>query len=109
MHDTPLYIAAQNGYDAIVQALIKAKADVNAATIVDGNDWFLMARDSGVTPLFIAAEKGHDMIVLADVKMPIRMYNCSYSTPVSVAKSYPKAKPYGYAAIEQILRDAGAV
>ena len=62
-----------------------------------------------MTPLFIAAEKGHDMIVLADVKMSIRMYNCSYSTPVSVAKSYPKAKPYGYAAIEQILRDAGAV
>ncbi len=48
---TPLLIAAQDGHEAIVRALIELGADVNKAT------------DNGVTPLFFAAQNGHTAIV----------------------------------------------
>jgi ankyrin repeat protein len=47
---TPLYIAAQQGQEAIVQALIEVGADVNKA------------RDDAWTPLSIAAQVGHTAI-----------------------------------------------
>ena len=41
---TPLFIAAEEGHEAVVRALIEAGADVNKAT------------DDGETPLFMAAQ-----------------------------------------------------
>ena len=54
---TPLYIAAQNGHEAVVRALIELGADINKA------------KDDGWTPLFIAAEKGHETVVRALIEM----------------------------------------
>jgi ankyrin repeat protein len=48
---TMLYIAAQQGHEAVVRTLMEAGADVNKAT------------DNGWTPLAIAAQQGHTAIV----------------------------------------------
>jgi len=48
---TPMYLAAQDGHDAIVRALVEAKATVN------------MANKNNVTPLNIACTKGDAMVV----------------------------------------------
>ena len=50
---TPLYIAAQEGHEAVARALIEAGADVNKAIY------------NGVTPLHIAAQRGHHAVVRA--------------------------------------------
>ena len=44
--ETPLFIAAYEGHEAILRALIEAGADINKA------------KDTGATPLFVAAEEG---------------------------------------------------
>ena len=46
---TPLFIAAQQGHEAVVRALVGAGADINICVA-----WF-----DHVTPLFIATQKGH--------------------------------------------------
>ena len=43
---TPLFMAAQTGYEVVVRTLIEAGADINKA------------KDTGATPLFVAAEEG---------------------------------------------------
>src|SRR3989338_6210598 len=48
---TPLYIAAQRGHQQIVEMLLAAGVDMNAAA----ND--------GATPVFAAAERGHNRVV----------------------------------------------
>ena len=48
---TPLCMAAQNGHETVVRALIEASADVNKAA------------DNGGTPLCIAALWGREAIV----------------------------------------------
>lgn len=47
---TPVYIAAKEGYEAVVRLLIEAGADVNKA------------HNDGRTPLYQAAEEGHDAV-----------------------------------------------
>ena len=51
---TPLHVASQNGYEAVVRSLVAAGAVVNAAR-----------SDSGGTPLHIASQKAHVHIVNA--------------------------------------------
>ena len=46
-------MAAWNGHEAVVKALIEAGADVNKA------------RDDGWTPLYTAASNGHEAVVKA--------------------------------------------
>ena len=48
---TPLFVAAQFGYETVVRALIEMGADVNKAMNV------------GATPLYSAAQEGHAAIV----------------------------------------------
>jgi ankyrin repeat protein len=48
---TPLFVAAQFGYETVVRALIEMGADVNKAMHV------------GATPLYSAAQEGHAAIV----------------------------------------------
>lgn len=48
---TPLYLACQNKHKAVVEQLIKHKANVNQSGTND------------VSPLFIASQKGHSEIV----------------------------------------------
>jgi ankyrin repeat protein len=48
---TPLYIAAQNGHEAIVRVLIELGADVKKA------------EDDGWTPLYVAAYEGNAVVV----------------------------------------------
>ena len=46
-----MIIAAQNGHDAVVRALLDASADKD------------LARNDGTTPLMIATQMGHTAIV----------------------------------------------
>ena len=49
---TPLYVACQNGHNAIVAVLLATNADVN------------QPRDNGATPLIIACNEGHTDVVM---------------------------------------------
>ena len=49
--ETPVYVAAQNGHEAVVQQLVAADAALN------------QSNNNGATPLFMAAQKGHEAVV----------------------------------------------
>ena len=50
---TLFYFAAENGYEAVVSALLPAGADKKASNA------------NGATPLFVASENGHEAVVSA--------------------------------------------
>ena len=55
---TPLFVATQNGHEAMVRALIESGADVNAA---ENNGWTPLS--VSMTPVFNVAQGGHAAIV----------------------------------------------
>lgn len=73
--NTPLHIAAMNGFQAVVEVLLANKADVNAQT------------RSGNTPLLLAAQGNNSKIVslLLDHKADVNMQNNDGETPLSIA------------------------
>jgi ankyrin repeat protein len=87
--ENELHIAAQNGHEAMVRALIEAGAGVNKA------------RDDGATPLLIAAQRGHEAVVRALIEADA---DVSKARADGVMPLYMAAQK-GHTAIVQILRD----
>ena len=54
---TSLYVAAQEGKEAVVRPLIEAGADVNKT------------KDNNATPLYIAAQEGYETVVRALIEV----------------------------------------
>ena len=74
---TPVYIAAKEGYEAVVRLLIEAGADVNKA------------HNDGRTPLYQAAEEGHDAVARVLVEAT-RMFTRQGMTARRRCMSLPK-------------------
>ncbi|CAD7698544.1 unnamed protein product [Ostreobium quekettii] len=91
-HDTPLTLAAKNGYLDVVETLIAAGADVDST------------RDDGATPLCAAAEKNHAGVVLALLRADAKVDKPKTSgiTPLLAASRS------GYVEVVQSLIRAGA-
>ena len=83
-------MAAQNGHEAVVRALIEAGADVNQAT------------EEGETPLYIAAQDGREAVMRALIQAGADINKATEEgdTPLSASPTFE---------IAQILRNAGAV
>jgi ankyrin repeat protein len=123
--ETPLYIAAQEGYVEIVKLLLDAGADKDKADEDDltplhiaaalGHSrivmWLIEAgadkdkdNDNGETPLYIAAEVGHDRIIklLLDSGANKNKADNNGLTPLYVAAQN------GHDACVKVLLDSGA-
>jgi ankyrin repeat protein len=80
--ETPLGVAAMNGRQAVVEVLLAAKADVNAAKNLN-----IANRDPGETPLHEACAYGYAAIVqsLLDHGAEVNAQDGLYSTPLHYA------------------------
>ena len=73
-----LNIAAQNGHETVVRALIEAGADVNKV------------KDNGLTPLYVGAHNGHETVVraLIDLGADINKARDNAATPLLIAAQF---------------------
>jgi len=90
---TPLFIAAQNGYNSSVKLLIEAGGNVNQAR-----------EDTGASPLFMASQNGH----LAIVKVLLKAGgNVNQARTDDGASPLYFAADKGHVAIVEVLLKAG--
>tara|TARA_B110000977_G_scaffold183834_1_gene246871 strand:+ start:15249 stop:15584 length:336 start_codon:yes stop_codon:yes gene_type:complete len=97
---TPLNVTAQNAREAVVRALIEAGAIVNKAM------------KSGSTLLYVAAQEGNEAVVraLIEADADVNKARNDGERPLSVSEKPVLNDPAKeFAAITQMLRDAGAV
>jgi len=90
--EAPLYVAAQNGHDALARLLLDRGADVS------------VARNNGKTPLHLAAEKGHKALarLLLGRGADVSVATSSGWTPLHLAAQN------GHEALARLLLDRGA-
>ncbi len=90
---TPLFLAAKSGHPAIIEALVAARADVNAAT------------STGATPLMLAAASGsvEAVTLLSDEGADV---NATESKRNQTALMF--AASYGRAGVIELLVERGA-
>jgi|TARA_B110000977_G_scaffold175320_1_gene229967 cytohesin len=97
---TLLFIAAGNGHEAVVRALIELGADVNKTG------------ENGATALYTATDEGHEAVVRALIEAGAGA-DVNKATDEKAWKNgsmlLHNAAYLGHEAIVQILRDAGAV
>ena len=86
---TPLCVAAMNGHVTLVDALLRAGADKDAA------------RDDGATPLYTAAQNGHGNVVDALLRAGVDKdkRHCTGASPLFVAAQGGKCD-----VVEMLLR-----
>ena len=124
-NEKAMIIAAQEGQETVVRALLEAGADVNKTLDKGATPLYIAAqnsheavvralielgadvnkaKDNGVTPLFIAAQNGHEAVVRALIELGADVNKAmdNGGTPLNVAAQN------GHAAIVRALIDLGA-
>ena len=88
---TPLFMAAMNGHEGVVEQLLKAEAYVNKA-----------ATDLGTTPLYMAAQEGHEGVVEQLLKAEADVNKAR--TDCGTTPLYMAAKNGHEGVVEQLLK-----